>query len=73
MVHWIKNREMWADLQLRKELPSVAKYLLCLSDLKVSDREGVKGGRMAKGLFLHDITQSAFDTAIDLMLHYNAN
>lgn len=34
MVYWIKNQEMWADLQLRNELPSVAKYLFCLGDLE---------------------------------------
>lgn len=52
MVHWIKNQEMWADLQLRNELPSVAKYFFCLGDLKGSDREGVKGGAQPRECFM---------------------
>lgn len=44
MVHWLKTQEVWADIHLRNELTSLAKYLFCLSDLKGSDREGMKGG-----------------------------
>lgn len=57
MVHWIKNREMWADLQLRNELPFVAKYLFCLSHLKGSDKEGVKGGGWPTEYFMTYINQ----------------
>lgn len=64
MVHWIKNQETWADLQLGNEFPSVAKYLFCLSDLKergrilsISDREGEKGGGWPRECFMTCVNQ----------------
>lgn len=66
MVHWLKMQEVWAGIRLRNYFTSVPKYLFCLSDLKGSDREGMKGGKTAKGR-LRDIHLVAFDTACHLL------
>lgn len=52
MVHWLKIQEVWAGIHPRNELTSVPKYLFCLSDLKGSDREGMKGGGWPRDNFM---------------------